>query len=72
MFLELQMTLDANKRAVLRTAAVVGMTTTGMAPSVACTRCRLGSCQQLILIGDHQQLRPKTQVLFLAQWACCL
>ncbi|KAK7497641.1 hypothetical protein BaRGS_00011036, partial [Batillaria attramentaria] len=57
---------------ILREATVIGMTTTGAAryrkvlTSVACPIVMLEeaarSCQHLILIGDHQQLRPSLTV----------
>ena len=80
---------DVEKFHVLRTAAVIGMTTTGAAkhqhvlqrvkPKILIVEEAAevleahiitslnASCQQLILIGDHQQLRPKPNVYMLAK-----
>lgn len=81
---------DDHKRGILRSARVVGMTTTGAAMHqglLAGLNSRIAlveeagevleahilsslsaSHQQLVLIGDHYQLRPKTQA---CQWITC-
>jgi len=83
----LQKILEENDRDVLRSARVVGMTTTnaamnrslvvGLGAKVVLVEeaaevleahiltCLSPTNQQLILIGDHCQLRPRTQVVLL-------